>query len=185
MSTPRRAAQPGDMGPAFAAIQPMPWGGMGVRISGDAISELVFLPEAGTGVAARMHPLAREACRQIAAYQRDAGFRFDLPLLLRGTAFQRRVWQAIAAVPRGRTCRYGEMARELGSSARAVGQACGANALPLVIPCHRVVAAGGIGGFAHHRDGYLLQAKRWLLAHERQDLLQHAWREQAGACPHE
>ncbi len=162
----------------------MPWGGMGVRISSDAISELVFLPEAGSGGPDAIHPLAREACRQILAYQRDAGFRFDLPLLLGGTEFQRRVWQAIAAVPRGRTRRYGEMARELGSSARAVGQACGANALPLVIPCHRVVAAGGIGGFAHHRDGYLLQAKRWLLAHERQDLLQSVPPEPAGASPH-
>jgi methylated-DNA-[protein]-cysteine S-methyltransferase len=174
MASPRREAQPGDRGQAFAAVQPMPWGGMGVRISGDAISELIFLPDALAAVAVPGHPLAREACRQIDAYRRDADFRFDLPLLLRGTDFQREVWRAIAAVPRGRTRRYGEIAAELGSSARAVGQACGANALPLVIPCHRVVAAGGLGGFAHHRDGYLLQAKRWLLAHERQDLLQPA-----------
>lgn len=178
-----RVAQPGDMRGGFAAVQPMPWGGMGVRLVGEAISELVFLPDGRGDVAASRHPLAREACRQIAAYGRDAAFRFDLPLLLRGTPFQRSVWQAIAAVPRGRTRRYGEIAGELGSSARAVGQACGANRLPLVIPCHRVVAAGGIGGFAHHRDGYLLQAKRWLLAHEQPDLLQPGHQDQ-GARPH-
>lgn len=61
---------------------------------------------------------------------------------------------------------YGELARRLGGEARAVGQACGDNRLPVVIPCHRVVAANGIGGFAHSTGGYLLEAKRWLLLHE-------------------
>ena len=59
-----------------------------------------------------------------------------------------------------------ELARELASSARAVGQACGANHIPIIIPCHRVVSKAGIGGFAHHRDGYELEIKRWLLKHE-------------------
>jgi methylated-DNA-[protein]-cysteine S-methyltransferase len=58
------------------------------------------------------------------------------------------------------------VAKALGSAARAVGQACGENRLPIVIPCHRIIAAGGIGGFGHSRGGYLLEAKRWLLAHE-------------------
>jgi methylated-DNA-[protein]-cysteine S-methyltransferase len=70
-------------------------------------------------------------------------------------------------IPRGETRTYGEVATTLGSAARAVGQACGENRLPIVIPCHRVVAAGGIGGFGHARGGYLLEAKRWLLGHER------------------
>ncbi|MBI2318943.1 MAG: MGMT family protein, partial [Betaproteobacteria bacterium] len=82
------------------------------------------------------------------------------------TPFQRRVWSAIAAIAPGRTRSYGDIARELGSSARAVGQACGENSFPLVIPCHRVVSAAGIGGFAHSGGGYLLEAKRWLLGHE-------------------
>jgi methylated-DNA-[protein]-cysteine S-methyltransferase len=72
------------------------------------------------------------------------------------------------AIPRGRTRTYGELARELGGEARAVGQACGDNRLPIVIPCHRVVAADGIGGFAHATDGYPIEAKRWLLLHEAQ-----------------
>ena len=71
------------------------------------------------------------------------------------------------AIPRGRTRTYGDIAAELGGEARAVGQACGDNCLPVVIPCHRVVAADGIGGFAHATSGYLLEAKRWLLMHER------------------
>ena len=83
-----------------------------------------------------------------------------------GTAFQRRVWDRIAAIPRGETRTYGDLARMLRSAPRAVGQACGNNYFPLVIPCHRVVAAGGLGGFAHTSSGYLLDVKRWLLAHE-------------------
>ena len=82
----------------------------------------------------------------------------------------RRVWEAMCAIPRGRTLTYGELARKLDGDGfdvpRAVGQACGDNKLPIVIPCHRVVAASGIGGFAHSTGGYLLEAKRWLLMHE-------------------
>ena len=85
-----------------------------------------------------------------------------------GTAFQQRVWGAIASIPRGHVRTYGDLARLLGSAPRAVGQACGANWFPLVVPCHRVTAAGGLGGFSNSADadGFHLGVKRWLLAHE-------------------
>lgn len=73
---------------------------------------------------------------------------------------------AIAAIPRGRTATYGELATSLGSAPRAVGQACGANPFPLIVPCHRVTSAAGLGGFANAREGWLLEVKRWLLAFE-------------------
>ena len=79
---------------------------------------------------------------------------------------KRRVDSAIAAVSLGRTQRYGEIAKKLKSAPRAVGQACGRNPYPVIVPCHRVVGAGGLGGFAQARDGFLLEAKRWLLTHE-------------------
>jgi methylated-DNA-[protein]-cysteine S-methyltransferase len=110
--------------------------------------------------------LAERAARQIERYREDPDAKFDLPLLIEGTDFQRRVWDAMCAIPRGRTLTYGEMARKLDGEARVVGQACGDNRLPIVIPCHRVVAADGIGGFGHSTDGFLLEAKRWLLMHE-------------------
>ena len=72
----------------------------------------------------------------------------------------------MCAIPRGKTRTYGDVARELGGEARVVGQACGDNRLPIVIPCHRIVGSDGIGGFGHSTGGYLLEAKRWLLAHE-------------------
>jgi methylated-DNA-[protein]-cysteine S-methyltransferase len=114
--------------------------------------------------------LAERAVRQLERYRQNPDARFDLPLLIEGSEFQRRLWAALCEIPRGRTLTYGEMARKLGGedfeSARAVGQACGDNRLPIVIPCHRVVAADGIGGFSHTTEGFLIDAKRWLLMHE-------------------
>ena len=83
-----------------------------------------------------------------------------------GTVFQRRVWAMIAAIPAGHTSTYADIAAHLHTAPRAVGQACGANPVPLLVPCHRVVARGGLGGFARCDGGYLLEVKRWLLAHE-------------------
>ena len=125
-----------------------------------------YLPLGARALAPR-NALAERAARQLERYRDDPDAAFDLPLLVEGTDFQKRVWDAMCAIPRGRTRTYGELARELGGEARAVGQACGDNRLPIVIPCHRVVAADGIGGFGHATRGYLLEAKRWLLMHER------------------
>jgi methylated-DNA-[protein]-cysteine S-methyltransferase len=129
------------------------------------VSEILYLPPS---VAPKPPQtlLGERAAQQLERYRADPDTRFDLPLLIEGTPFQRRLWDALCAIPRGRTLTYGELARRLGGEARAVGQACGDNRLPIVIPCHRVVAANGIGGFAHSTGGYLLEAKRWLLAHE-------------------
>jgi methylated-DNA-[protein]-cysteine S-methyltransferase len=128
-----------------------------------------YLPSS-VAVKAPVNALAERAVRQLERYLKDPDVKFDLPLLIEGTEFQRRLWDALCEIPRGRTLTYGEMARKLGGadfeSARAVGQACGDNKLPIVIPCHRVVAAHGVGGFSHTTDGYLIEAKRWLLMHE-------------------
>ena len=131
----------------------------------ERVVEIRYLLLSSPGIAAR-NALAERAARQLEAYRADPDARFDLPLLVEGTPFQLRLWEALRAIPRGKSLTYGELARRLGAEARAVGQACGDNRLPIVIPCHRVVAAGGIGGFAHATGGYLLEAKRWLLAHE-------------------
>jgi methylated-DNA-[protein]-cysteine S-methyltransferase len=101
-----------------------------------------------------------------AAYFDDPRQRITLPLAASGTPFQRRVWQAIAAIPCGVTRTYGELAHALGSAPRAVGGACRANPCPLVVPCHRVVGRQGLGGFAGARGGRLLAIKTWLLRHE-------------------
>lgn len=150
----------------YAAVLPAPTFALGVRCDDDEITEIVYLEPR-----AEIKPqtlLAKEAVRQLRAYLKDPHFTFSLPLQLQGTPFQRRVWAGIAAIPSGATITYGELAQAIGNGPRAVGNACGANPYPLVVPCHRIVAANqGLGGFARQRGGFLLDIKRWLLAHER------------------
>jgi methylated-DNA-[protein]-cysteine S-methyltransferase len=149
----------------FQAKLPTPFALLGIRAADDVLDEIVFLPRSGASLAPQ-NGVVERVCAQIGRYLDDPEFPFDVPLARRGTPFQRRVWGRIAAIGPARTRSYGEIARELGSSPRAVGQACGANPVPLVVPCHRVLAAGGLGGFAHHEGGFHLSVKRWLLAHE-------------------
>lgn len=93
--------------------------------------------------------LLRRAAAQLEAYFAGRLTTFDLPLAPAGTAFQQRVYQAMSAIPFGETRTYGELAKGLGSAARAVGGACGSNPLPIIIPCHRVLASGGrLGGYS-------------------------------------
>lgn len=100
---------------------------------------------------------------QIAAYFDGTLTRFDLPLRVEAGAFQRQVCDAIAAIPQGETRTYGEIAADLGQSAQAVGRGCGGNPIPLLIPCHRVLGADGLGGFS---GGVGVETKVWLLRHE-------------------
>lgn len=136
-----------------------------VRTRDERVTDIEYLPPSARLSSPRTS-LGEKAARQLEAYLADPDTKFDLPLLIEGTPFQKRLWAALCDIPRGKTLTYGALAKQLGGEARAVGQACGDNRLPIVIPCHRVVAANGIGGFAHATGGYLLEAKRWLLAHE-------------------
>jgi len=154
-----------DEPPRFDAVARLPFGFVGVRTRGAYVEEISFLSgEVPHGAPA--NALAQRVVDQLQAYCADSSSQIDLPLVIEGTDFQRRVWDQIARIPRGSTRTYGELARRLNSAARAVGQACGDNRLPLAIPCHRVVAASGLGGFAHHRGGAYQRIKRWLLMHE-------------------
>jgi methylated-DNA-[protein]-cysteine S-methyltransferase len=151
----------------FSAIVGAPFGAIGIRTEAGLVRELVYLPPHFSEQDAT-DPVANAAAEQVARYLADADFPFDLPLAEAGSDFQRRVWAAISAIPRGSVRTYGQVAKHIGSAPRAVGQACGANWFPLVIPCHRVTASGGLGGFSNHDDenGFHLSVKRWLLAHE-------------------
>lgn len=158
------ASQSSDL---FSAIVAAPFGAIGVRTEPGLIRELVYLP-CNMPEKAPTDALAEQAARQVERYLADPDFRFDLPLAQVGTVFQRRVWDVISSIPRGDVLTYGAVAKLIRSAPRAVGQACGANWFPLIIPCHRVTASGGLGGFSNHDDetGFHLGVKRWLLAHE-------------------
>ncbi|MCH8619350.1 methylated-DNA--[protein]-cysteine S-methyltransferase [Undibacterium sp. TS12] len=151
----------------FSAVVEAPFGAVGIRCEDQQVSELVYLPPRFQEKAPA-DKLTEKVVRQIEAYLQDPDFQFDLPLKAAGTAFQGKVWQAISSIPRGQVLTYGQIAKHIRSAPRAVGQACGANWYPLIIPCHRVTAAGGLGGFAHNDDetGFQLGVKRWLLTHE-------------------
>lgn len=130
------------------------------------MQELRFLPP-DTPIRAASTALARQAVAALEQWFASPTTAAPFPCAPRGTAFQQHVWQALRDIPLGERRNYGELARQLNSSARAVGQACGRNPFPLFTPCHRVVAAsGGLGGFAHAQSGYLLDIKRWLLDFE-------------------
>ena len=150
----------------YCAVIEFPAMHVGVRTENDTLIGVRYLPRTAPLKAASSR-FAKGVVRLLEAYRDDPDTSFDLPLAIGGTEFQRRVWRVMQRIPRGRTRTYGDVAKALGSAARAVGQACGENRLPIVIPCHRIIAASGIGGFGHARGGYLLEAKRWLLAHER------------------
>lgn len=112
-------------------------------------------------------PLLAEARRQLQDYFDGERLAFNLPLAPAGTPYQRRVWQALCEIPPGTTRTYADIARSVGGSPRAVGGANGRNPIPIVIPCHRVVATTGIGGYS---GGEGLPTKRFLLALERAGL---------------
>lgn len=124
--------------------------------------------------------LLRAAREQLFAYLDRDLTRFDLPLAPDGTAYQRRIWRALCDIPYGQTRSYREIAAVAGGVARSVGQANGSNPIPILIPCHRVVAAGGIGGYS---GGAGLETKRWLLALEAQATLGATMGATIGAIP--
>lgn len=149
---------------------PTPLGAFGARFTARGLARLVFPPDL-RGTAARAPVLrdqegkrGRRLARELDRFARGRPVRFGVPLdLSGGTAFQRGVWRALSAIPRGRVRSYAWLARRAGSprACRAAGSACGANPVPVLVPCHRAVASNGPGGF-----GPGLAWKRRLLALE-------------------
>ena len=152
--------------PVYAAKLRAPFAVLGIRTARARVVGIEYLPS-HVRVLAPSDALAERACRQLERYLADPQFRFTLPLASEGTAFRQRVWRALLQIPIGESRTYGELARLLHSAPRAVGGACGANPIALVIPCHRVVGThGSLGGFMGMTVGEPIAIKRWLLSHE-------------------
>ena len=118
---------------------------------------------AGLDAGGNGSPLLHRARDQLDAYFDGALTAFDLPLAPPGTPYRQKVWQALCDIPFGQTRSYLDIARAAGGSPRSVGQANGNNPIPIIIPCHRVVATTHLGGYSGAGG---LDTKRWLLAHE-------------------
>jgi len=143
-----------------------PVGRLGIATDGDVIVRLDWLAPGPTSRAPA--GLARVVADILLIWFDDPRVLPDLPLAPAPTAFQARVRAAMRAIPAGETRTYGDIARELGSAPRAVGGACRANPLPLVVPCHRVVARSGLGGYSGDwASGAALSHKQRLLELER------------------
>ena len=147
---------------------PFPSAKLGIRMQGAALCALDFVAPEVDDLPAE-NPDAANVAQQLRRYFSDPAYVFSMPLACTGTPFQQRVWQALREVPAGQPCRYGDLARRLSSGPRAVGGACRANPVPIVVPCHRVVSATGLGGYSGVTQGFSPEVaiKRWLLDHER------------------
>jgi len=150
---------------AYTAKVRMPFCVLGVREDRGGIVGIDYLPVRTEALAPRT-AVARRAAREFEAYAADPKYAIDVPWSIAASEFETAVWNAIREIPAGQVRTYGAIARAVRSVPRAVGGACGRNPLPLIIPCHRVVAAGGLGGFMGGRDDDPLAIKRWLLTHE-------------------
>lgn len=141
-----------DMDTLFAGSCTLPFGAIGYEATAEGFTRLILGRLRPRVTVAHHRPLQRQLQHWLAAYY--AGAATDLPLLFRrGTPFQRAVWDALMTIPFGETRTYQWVATAIGRprAVRAVGQACGANPFPIVIPCHRIVAAYGLGGFSGPR----------------------------------
>lgn len=143
-----------------------PFAVLGIRTDGEVVTGIEYLSLRERERQAA-DAIAERTCREIERYLEDPQWRFTLPLAPRGTPFRRRIWDALGRIPVGESRTYGELARAMHTAPRAVGGACGANPIALVIPCHRVVgSSGALGGFMGAVQGNPIAIKRWLLAHE-------------------
>lgn len=143
-----------------------PFGPITLYASEEAVDRIELFSSASNSVN-ESSTILQKLEQQLSAYFSDAHTQWNIPLTIKGTDFQQKVWRYMQAIPLGETRSYGEVAASLNSSARAVGNACRANPFPIVIPCHRIVSKSGLGGFAGKTKGHQILVKQWLLSHER------------------
>lgn len=150
----------------YDAVVAAPFGRLGIRTQGNRLVDIDFV-SARIPLRSPRTTFARRVCRELRAYFTDARHVVRLPLHLKGSEHQQRVWRELRRISPGAVRSYGEIAKRLRSSAQAVGGACRSNPVPIVVPCHRAVGKTGLGGFAGMKSGSSLGIKRWLLGHER------------------
>ncbi|MBA3660310.1 MAG: methylated-DNA--[protein]-cysteine S-methyltransferase [Gammaproteobacteria bacterium] len=143
-----------------------PIGKIRLHSKDNQLIRLEFLPE-NFSLPANCNPPERNAMTEAFSYYfENPKHVFQLNIAIKGTDFQKRVWEALRNIPPGETKTYGELARLLQTGPRAIGQACRTNPIPIIVPCHRIVASVGFGGYSGEIQGPWMRIKKWLLAHE-------------------
>jgi len=149
----------------YSAIIASPVGKLGIQVSDDVLEKIVFL-SSKCSVRPAKDSFTKEVITQLNKYFKNPNFHFNLPTQLSVTPFQTRVLNALQKILPSKTQTYGELAKQLKTGARAIGGACRRNPLPIIIPCHRIVAKNHIGGFSGASQGEKMKIKQWLLGHE-------------------
>lgn len=149
----------------YQATLDSPLGKLGILTTKDKLIGIHFLPSNTPMIKPKTY-VAKETVLQLQCYFADPFYPFNLPVELKGTVSQKKLWESLLNIPVGQTNSYGEQAELLKSGAQAIGNACRANPIPIVFPCHRIVAKDGLGGYAGETEGHKLERKKWLLAHE-------------------
>lgn len=145
----------------YSAIIQTPIGKLGICTVAQQLSRLDFLVD-HTPLINPKEKTSKLIINELNQYFKNSSFQFNIPYYLQGTPFQKRVWDALSDLPMQKTMSYGALAKKLNTSARAIGSACRTNPIPILIPCHRIVAQRGLGGY----KGKKLFIKKWLLNHE-------------------
>lgn len=151
---------------AYAARIKAPFATLGIVADSAHLIAVHFLPTTVSAKSPNTNTIAHLATVELMQYLENPRHKFRLPIKMQGTKHQIDVWQMMQKITAGTTLTYGDVAEKIQSSPRAVGTACGRNPVPIVVPCHRIVAASGLGGFMGGREGDPLAIKRWLLTHE-------------------
>jgi len=149
----------------YHALIPTPFATLGLKTRNQTLQELDFIFEELSSPMYQ-NEFTEYVGDEVQQYLADARHPLSLNLTLNGTKFQRSVWRQMQLIPSGECLSYSDVALKLKSGARAVGNACRRNPIPLIVPCHRIIAKNGLGGFAGDRTGELVEVKRWLLNHE-------------------
>lgn len=145
----------------YKAIIQTPIGKLGISVIGQLLTRVDFLTDDRTLISPN-EEIADRIVNQLNQYFQYPSFQFNIPYQLKGTPFQNRVWQTLSKLPKQKTVSYGTLAQQLNTGARAIGNACRANPLPILIPCHRVIGREDLGGYL----GKEISIKKWLLNHE-------------------
>ncbi len=153
------------MKPQYKASVKTPFAHFALVLENNQLVKIDFISQSAKSIQPRS-PLAKSIVQQIRQYFSGERQRFEVKLNMRGTDFQNSVWRELLTVRYGKVKTYGEVAARLNTSARAVGNACRQNPVPLIVPCHRIVAASGIGGYSGNTSGPIHSIKFELLAHE-------------------
>ncbi|MFA6409496.1 MAG: methylated-DNA--[protein]-cysteine S-methyltransferase [Gammaproteobacteria bacterium] len=156
----------------YSAIIKTPIGNLAVICQGKkklSVASIQYLP-AKTVPKMPSDPLEKKLVlalqKDLEKYWQNPKHKFTVPLAPEGTDLQKRVWKALQQIPSGKTVTYGELALKIGTGARVIGNACRKNPILILIPCHRVVAKTGLGGFGGDTSGKLIDNKKYLLKHE-------------------